>query len=88
MQRLATLARLELTLEEEHDLITHLSTMLQYIEKLKTLNTDGVEPMSHAVAISPLLREDRVTNRPNPEALLQNAPAREGTFFKVPKIIE
>ena len=88
VQRLATLARLELTLEEEHDLITHLSTMLQYIEKLKTLNTDGVEPMSHAVAISPFLREDRVTNRPNSEALLQNAPAREGSFFKVPKIIE
>ena len=88
IQHLATLARLQFTPEEEHDLITHLSTMLQYMEKLTTLNTDGVEPMSHAVTVSPSLREDRVTNQSNTEALLQNAPDREGCFFKVPKIIE
>jgi aspartyl-tRNA(Asn)/glutamyl-tRNA(Gln) amidotransferase subunit C len=88
VQHLASLARLELTPEEERDLITHLSTILQYMEKLTTLNTDGVEPMSHAVAVSSFLREDRVTNQPNPKALLQNTPAREDNFFKVPKIIE
>ncbi|MEW6297040.1 MAG: Asp-tRNA(Asn)/Glu-tRNA(Gln) amidotransferase subunit GatC [Thermodesulfobacteriota bacterium] len=58
------------------------------MEKLNELNTDGIEPMAHAVEVPALMREDRVTNQADTEALLQNAPAREGNFFKVPKIIE
>lgn len=88
IQRLAHLARLALTPAEETELGEHLNTMLVYMEKLNELNTDGVEPMVHAVGIPAPLREDRVTNQANTEALLQNAPAREGDFFKVPKIIE
>ena len=62
--------------------------MLAYVEKLNELNTDSVEPMAHAVEVPAPMREDRVTNEANTEALLQNAPAREGDFFRVPKIIE
>lgn len=62
--------------------------MLAYVAKLNELNTDGVEPMVHVVEVPVPLREDRVTNEANTEALLQNAPAREGDFFQVPKIIE
>jgi aspartyl-tRNA(Asn)/glutamyl-tRNA(Gln) amidotransferase subunit C len=62
--------------------------MLAYVEKLNELNTDGVEPMAHAVEVPAPMREDRVTNEADTEALLQNAPAREGDFFRVPKIIE
>ena len=88
VQRLAHLARLALTPAEETELGEHLNTMLAYVEKLNELNTDGVEPMAHAVEVPAPMREDRVTNEANTEALLQNAPAREGDFFKVPKIIE
>lgn len=88
VQRLATLARLEFTPEEEAELITQLDTMLTYVEKLNQLNTDGIEAMTHAVEVPSPMREDRVTNQPDTDALLQNAPAREGDFFKVPKIIE
>jgi len=88
VQRMALLARLELTATEETELIEHFDKMLSYIEKLNQLDTAGVEPTAHAVAVPSPLREDQVTNQADTEALLQNAPAREADFFKVPKIIE
>jgi len=88
VRQIALLARLELTTTEETELIEHFDKILSYVEKLKQLNTDGVEPTAHAVAVPGPLREDRVTNQADTEALLQNAPAREADFFKVPKIIE
>jgi len=88
VQRIALLARLELTPAEEAELVEHFDKMLTYVEKLNQLNTDGVEPTAHAVAVPGPFREDRVTNQADPDALLQNAPTRAGDFFKVPKIIE
>jgi aspartyl-tRNA(Asn)/glutamyl-tRNA(Gln) amidotransferase subunit C len=88
VRRVATLARLELTPAEESDLIGHFDKVLTYMEKLNLLDTMAVEPTAHAVAVPSPLRDDRVTNQAMPQALLQNAPAREKDFFKVPKIIE
>jgi aspartyl-tRNA(Asn)/glutamyl-tRNA(Gln) amidotransferase subunit C len=88
VRRVATLARIELTPEEEVDLVEHFDKLLTYMEKLSLLDTTKVEPTAHAIAVPSPLREDRVTNSPNTDALLANAPAREGNFFKVPKIIE
>ncbi len=85
---LAFLVRIELTPTEELDMIEHLNTLLTYVEKLNRVNTDGIEPMVHVVEIPSPMREDRVTNQPDTEALLRNAPEREGDFFKVPRIIE
>jgi len=58
------------------------------MDKLKQVDTAEVEPFSHALEAANAFRPDRVTNRPEPEALLANAPDRDATFFKVPKIIE
>jgi aspartyl-tRNA(Asn)/glutamyl-tRNA(Gln) amidotransferase subunit C len=88
VQRIAALARLALTPAEEQALLEHFEKMLSYVEKLNTVDTANVAPMSHAVEVASPLREDRVTNRPDPEALLANAPTIENHFFKVPKIIE
>lgn len=88
VQRVARLARLEVTAEEEADVVTHLDKVLAYVDTLKELDTEGIEPTAHAVDVPSPLREDRVTNTPQTEALLRNAPAREADFFKVPKIIE
>lgn len=89
VQQIAMLARLRLTAEEEERLTEQLDNILQYMGKLNQLDTSGIEPFSHVVVdrINPM-REDIVTNRPNAEALLANAPAKENTFFQVPKIIE
>lgn len=91
VQRVALLARLRLTATEEETLAEQLSAILQYMEQLNQLDTKDVEPFSHAGnAVSALntLRDDQVINQSNTDALLANAPERDGTFFKVPKIIE
>jgi aspartyl-tRNA(Asn)/glutamyl-tRNA(Gln) amidotransferase subunit C len=58
------------------------------MEKLNQIDTAGVEPLAHVVDIVNAFREDYITSSPFTETLLQNAPAREKNFFKVPKIIE
>jgi aspartyl-tRNA(Asn)/glutamyl-tRNA(Gln) amidotransferase subunit C len=88
IQRVALLARLRLTAEEEVQLTDQLDHILVYMEKLNELATTDVEPFRHAPEHGNALRDDVVTNRPDTDALLANAPDRDGTFFKVPKIIE
>lgn len=86
--QVAALARLRLTPEEEDRLTEQLDHILQYMEKLHGLDTSKVAPFTHAVEVASAFREDRVTNHADAEALLANAPDKEQTFFKVPKIIE
>jgi aspartyl-tRNA(Asn)/glutamyl-tRNA(Gln) amidotransferase subunit C len=86
--RVAVLARLLLTEAEEAEFTEQLDQILGYMDKLAQLDTASVEPFSHAAGGADGLRGDRVTNRPDPDALLANAPDRDGTFFKVPKILE
>ena len=88
VQRVAMLARLRLTPEDEERLTEQLDNILQYMEKLNQLDTSGIEPFTHAADIANPMREDVITNEPNAEALLANAPAQENHFFQVPKIIE
>ena len=88
VQRVALLARLRLTDNEEAEFTEQLDHILGYMDKLNQLDSAKVEPFSHASAAANAFREDRVTNQPNAEALLANAPDRDATFFKVPKILE
>jgi aspartyl-tRNA(Asn)/glutamyl-tRNA(Gln) amidotransferase subunit C len=87
VERVAVLARLRLTAGEKSQLTQQLDDILEYMEKLNQLETTDVEPFTPAPDSANALREDAVTNQPNPEALLAEAPDRDGTFFKVPKII-
>lgn len=88
VQRIAVLARLRLTPEEEASLTEDLDAILGYMKKLNQVITDGVQPFGQTSDHVNVFRDDRVTNRPNADALLANAPERDATFFKVPKIIE
>ena len=88
VQRVAVLARLRLFPEEEQHLTAQLDKILLYMEKLNELDTAAIEPFTHAVELTNAFREDQATNRPNTAELLANAPEKEKTFFKVPKIIE
>jgi aspartyl-tRNA(Asn)/glutamyl-tRNA(Gln) amidotransferase subunit C len=88
VRRVAALARLRLTAEEESRLTDELDKILEYVTKLDRLDTSQVEPVVHVVDQANPLREDKVTNAPNSDAILANAPARHDSFFTVPKIIE
>ena len=88
VRHVAALARLSLSAEEEERYRHQLSAILEAMEQLKAVNTDQVEPTSHAIAVEGMLREDVVVPSMDPEKALANAPARVGTSFAVPKIIE
>ena len=88
VQRVALLARLHLSPQEVELLTAQLDKILLYVDKLNQLDTEKVEPLAHAVDVVNAFREDRVVHKPHPDSLLANAPAKEQTFFKVPKIIE
>lgn len=88
VRRIALLARLRLSDEEEERLTEQLGHILQHMAVLDRLDTSGLVPMAHALDVVNALREDRVTNEPNSEVLLANAPAADASFFVVPKIIE
>jgi aspartyl-tRNA(Asn)/glutamyl-tRNA(Gln) amidotransferase subunit C len=88
VRHVASLARLSLSAEEEERYRHQLSAILEAMEQLKAVNTDQVEPTSHAIAVEGMLREDVVVPSMDPEKALANAPARVGTSFAVPKIIE
>ena len=88
VQHVAALARLDLSPEEEEKLVTELGSILGYVEKLGELDTEGVAPTAHVLDVGPAFREDEVRNGPEVDALLENAPDRWLSFFRVPKIIE
>jgi aspartyl-tRNA(Asn)/glutamyl-tRNA(Gln) amidotransferase subunit C len=90
VRRVARLARLRLTAEEEAALRGQLSAILDHVAQLAELDVSGVEPMTHATAAGEVgaPRPDVLQPGLTPEEALANAPAREGTCFKVPRIIE
>ena len=88
VEHVARLARLELSDADKERMRRELDGILGYIDKLRALDIEGVEPTSHAVPMTNVMRED--SPRPScPQAdMLANAPDRSGEFFRVPKIIE
>jgi aspartyl-tRNA(Asn)/glutamyl-tRNA(Gln) amidotransferase subunit C len=90
VRRIASLARLRLTPEEERTFVVQLSAILAHVEQLRELDVSEVPPMTHALAAdeAPALRPDRVHESLTPGEALANAPEREGTCFQVPRIIE
>jgi aspartyl-tRNA(Asn)/glutamyl-tRNA(Gln) amidotransferase subunit C len=87
VQKIAHLARLELSDTEVETFSNQLSSILTYIEKLDELDTKGIEPTAHAVEVATPFRKDEVKQEIAKEDALKNAPDREGDYFKVPKVI-
>ena len=88
IQRVARLARLTLSSEEESRLGAQLGQILEYVEQLKAVDVSGVEPMAHTAPRANVMRPDETTaSLPHDEAL-RNAPAQSAGLFEVPKIVE
>ncbi len=84
----AALAKLSVSEEGKAGVAMELDRILDYIETMNGLDTEGVEPMSHVLPISNVFREDVVSNQDDREALLQNAPVKKDGSFVVPKTVE
>jgi aspartyl-tRNA(Asn)/glutamyl-tRNA(Gln) amidotransferase subunit C len=85
---IAHLARVSLTPAEEEQFGAQLAGILGYIEKLKQLDVNGIEPTAHAVPLVNVARADIVHASLSNEEALQNAPAKANGLFMVPKIVE
>ena len=88
VEHVAQLARLTIAPEELKTLTEQMDAILGYVDKLNELDTEGVEPMAHAVPMSNAFREDEIKPAMGIERALQNAPQDEDGYFKVPKVIE
>ena len=65
-----------------------METMLDYIDTLNELDTEGIEPMSHVFPVNNVFREDVVKESLSRELALSNAPLKDDGYFRVPKVLE
>lgn len=86
--KLENLARLELSAAERQQLIGDLGNILNMVEQLNTLDTEGVAPLVYVSDEVNIWREDAVKNELSREKALVNAPDANAAFFKVPKVIQ
>lgn len=85
---IAKLARVGLSEEDIARFQEQLSEILDYFQRLRQLDTEGVPPMSHPLALQNIMREDEPGPSFDKEEILANAPLREGDFFRVRAVLE
>ena len=88
VRRIAHLARIAVTDEEAEHLRGELNAILAFVEQLSEVDVAGVEPMTSVTPMAMKKRPDLVTDGGDADAVLRNAPAREGNYFAVPKVVE
>lgn len=88
IEYVAILAKLELSEEEKKQAKKDMTNMLNYIDKLNELDTDGAEPLSHVFPVNNVFRDDIVMNGDDRDVILANAPEKKDGSFKVPKTVE
>ena len=88
VRHVAHLARLRLTDDQVDRLSAELSAILDYVDQLNRLDTNDVEPTAHPLPIRNVFRDDQAQPSFDPETALANAPQRERTFFRVPKVLD
>ena len=88
VEHVARLARLAMNEDELERMRQELAGILAYVDRLRQVDTAGVEPTSHAVPLVNVMRDDEVAPGLAPEAALGNAPDRRDGMFRVPRILE
>jgi len=88
VRHVARLGRLKLNDADVARYATQLTAILGYVAQLKSVDVAGVEPMAHPLPLKNVLREDVVKEGLSTEAVLANAPAKDGPYFAVPKVLD
>jgi aspartyl-tRNA(Asn)/glutamyl-tRNA(Gln) amidotransferase subunit C len=87
VQYIAGLARLSLDLGDLQKMADDMDKILEYVETLAELDTEGVVPTAHAIELATPVREDESVAGMDPDLAVANAPEAEGTAFLVPKVL-
>jgi aspartyl-tRNA(Asn)/glutamyl-tRNA(Gln) amidotransferase subunit C len=88
VRHIALLSRLNLTDAEVERFAAELSAIVGYVDQLSEVDTNDVSPTAHVLPVHNVLRTDEVRPSPGPDAVLGNAPQRQETFFRVPKVLD
>ena len=87
VEQVAALARLKLSPPEIESFTKDLTVILDYVDQLKSVNTDGLEPKDQFIKAENVFREDEIKPSLSREQALANAPDKDEEFFRVPKVI-
>lgn len=88
VKHVAALARLQLTEQQADELSLEMEQVIAFADTLGELDTAGIEPTNHAIAVSNVLRSDTVQPSYDRDELLKNAPAKQAGCFTVPRVVE
>jgi aspartyl-tRNA(Asn)/glutamyl-tRNA(Gln) amidotransferase subunit C len=88
IDKLAKLSRLSFRPDEKKAIMKDLERMLDFVEQLKEVDTEGIEPLIHVNPEVNVLREDEVSEELSQKDALKNAPEHDSFYFKVPKVVE
>ncbi len=86
--RIAKLARIRITEDQQEAMAGELTEILNWVEQLSELDTEGVEPMTSVVEMSLPQRQDQISDGDCADKVLANAPEGAHGFFAVPKVVE
>ena len=86
--KLGKLARISISEDKLNNLSKDLNSILEFVDQLKEIKTDQVDPTSNSLNQKLEVRDDKVDNKNSTEDILENAPEKEMDFFVVPKVIE
>jgi aspartyl-tRNA(Asn)/glutamyl-tRNA(Gln) amidotransferase subunit C len=87
IEHVAWLARIELTEDEKKAFTKQLNEILDYFKKIDAIDTSNIEPTFHVIDLVNVLRDDKVEPSLSKTDALKNAPQKEGSFIKAPKIL-
>ena len=88
IDKIANLAKLDLSEAEREKFASQLSDIVSYIEKLNQLNTDDVKPLAHVNDLTNVFREDKARPSMEKQDVFKNSPQHDDEFFLVPKVIK
>ena len=88
LEKVAHLARLQIKPEEEDQLLKDMGEILNWVDKLSEVDTEGVEPLTYMTQEVNVLRADKAKKTIEHADALKNAPDQNGQFFKVPKVMK
>lgn len=88
LNKIAHLARLEFDEKDAEKMMKDMTSIVDWVEKLKEVNTDGVEPLTTMTYEVNVFREDEVKEHLEHERALLNAPKKDADYFRVPKVLE
>ena len=87
VDRIAELSKLEFNNEEKKAILKDMNQMLAFIDQLKEVDTENIAPLIHMTEDVNILRDDESIVRVSQQEALENAPSKDSTYFKIPKVL-